>query len=189
MSFLHFLLRDRYTQLCLKNCSNEQRYRFFSVWCRSGYRIPCWAGCLLWLLGAIMCIWCAPTGDLSDKLFRFTFIERFVLLQAAVRLLWLLGGDVVVVVPTLEAACGDNPELSVVGADGFDEVLWEAKSLPPLAPPAPPLVPEEPPELPATVFEHLRHLGSQEWRRTNFLYSFLTCNGEANPPPERKVSF
>ena len=71
----------------------------------------------------------------------------------------------VVVVPTLEAACGDNPELSVVGADGFDEVLCEPKSLPPFAPPPPPLVPEEPPELPATVLEHLRHLGNQEWRR------------------------
>lgn len=100
----------------------------------------------------------------------------------------MFGGDVVGVVPTLEAVCGDNPELSVVGADGFDEVLCEAKSLPPFAPPPPPpLVPDEPPELPVTVFEHLRHLGSQEWRRTNFLYSFLTCNGEADPPPERKV--
>lgn len=98
----------------------------------------------------------------------------------------MLGGDVVVVVPTLEAACGDNPELSVVGADGFDEVLCEPKSLPPFAPPPPPLVPEEPPELPATVLEHLRHLGNQEWRRTNFLYSFLTCNGEANTTPRTK---
>lgn len=91
------------------------------------------------------------------------------------------------VVPTLEAVCGDNPELSVVGADGFDEVLCETKSLPPFAPPAPPLVPEEPPELPVTVLEHLRHLGSHEWRRTNFLYSFLTWNSEADPPPERNV--
>lgn len=145
----------------------------FSVWCISGVWIPCWVGCLLWLLGAIMCIWCAPTGDLSDKLFRFTFIERFVLLQAAVRLLWLFGGDVVV--PTLEAACGDSPELSVVGAEGFEDVLCEANSFPPfpLGPTPPPLVPDDP-ELPVTVFEHLKHFGSHEWRRMNFLYSFLT---------------
>lgn len=163
-----------------------------SVWCISGVWIPCWAGCLLWLLGAIMCIWCAPTGDLSDKLFRFTFIERFVLLQAVVRLLWLFGGDVVpTLVPTwlaLVAAWGDSPELSVVGADGFDEVLCEAKSLPPLAPAGPPLPPVEPAEPPVTVFEHLRHFGSQEWRRTNFRYSFLTCKSEAEPARPNETS-
>lgn len=160
-----------------------------SVWCISGIWIPCWVRCLLWLLGAIMCIWCAPTGDLSDKLFRFTFIERFVLLQVVVRLLWLFGGDVVLaLVPTLVAACGDSPELSVVGADGFDEVLCEAKSLPPLAPPVPPLPPVEPAVPPVTVFEHLRHFGSQEWRRTNFLYSFLTCKSETEPARPDKTS-
>lgn len=117
-----------------------------------------------------MCIWYAPFGDLSDKLFRFTFIERFVLLAAAVRLLILFGG-----VPTLEVVCGDNPELSVVGADGFDDVLCEGKSFPPLAPGGPPLVPEVPPEFPDTVFEHRRHFGSHECRRMNFRYSFRTC--------------
>lgn len=143
---------------------------FFLVWCISGLWIPCWAGCLLWLLGAIICNWCGPTGDLSDKLFKFTLIERFVLLQAAVRLLWLFGE-----VPTLEAACGDNPELSVVGAEGLEDVLWEPKSFPPLAPAPTPLVPEEP-EFPVTVFEHLKHFGSQECLRMNFRYSFFTWN-------------
>ena len=165
------------------------RYPCVSVWCISGVWIPCWAGCLLWLLGAIMCIWCAPTGDLSDKLFRFTFIERFVLLQVVVRLLWLFGGDVApALVPTLVAAWGDSPELSVVGAEGFDEVLCEAKSLPPLAPPVPPLPPVEPAEPPVTVFEHLRHFGNQEWRRTNFRYSFLTCKSKAEPARPNETS-
>lgn len=95
-------------------------------------------------------------------------------------------------VPTwlaLLAAWGDNPELSVVGADGFDEVLCEAKSLPPLAPPVPPLPPVEPAEPPVTVFEHLRHFGSQEWRRTNFRYSFLTCKRETEARPTQRNEF
>lgn len=168
--------------------STSLRYPCVSVWCISGVWIPCWAGCLLWLLGAIICIWCAPTGDLSDKLFRFTFIERFVLLQVAVRLLWLFGDVAPTLVPTFVAAWGDSPELSVVGAEGFDEVLCEAKSLPPLAPAAPPLPPVEPAEPPVTVFEHLRHFGSQEWRRTNFRYSFLTCKSEAEPTRPNETS-
>lgn len=101
----------------------------------------------------------------------------------------MFGGDVVLaLVPTLVAAWGDSPELSVVGAEGFDEVLCEAKSLPPLAPPVPPVPPVEPAEPPVTVFEHLRHFGSQEWRRTNFLYSFLTCKSEAEPARPDKTS-
>lgn len=105
----------------------------------------------------------------------------------------MFGGDVApALVPTwlaLLAAWGDNPELSVVGADGFDEVLCEAKSLPPLAPPVPPLPPVEPAEPPVTVFEHLRHFGSQEWRRTNFRYSFLTCKSETEARPTQRNEF
>lgn len=161
--------------------SKRPRVGFFLVWCISGLWIPCWAGCLLWLLGAIICNWCGPTGDLSDKLFKFTFIERFVLLQAAFRLLWLFGE-----VPTLEAACGDNPELSVVGAEGLEDVLWEPKSFPPLAPAPTPLVPEEP-EFPVTAFEHLKHFGSQECLLMNFRYSFFTCNDQSVSPSIRKT--
>lgn len=71
-------------------------------------------------------------------------------------------GVVVVVVPTFDVVCDDRPELSVVGADRFDEVLCEVKSLPPLTLVTTPVVPVEPPEAPVTVFEHLKHFGSHD---------------------------
>lgn len=87
-------------------------------------------------------------------------------------------GDDPTLVPTL-AECDDAPELSVVGAEGFDEVLCRTKSLPPLAPPVPPLPSAEP--FNAAVIEDLRHLGTHGWSRTNFRYSFLTCKSETEP--------
>lgn len=78
--------------------------------------------------------------------------------------------------PTLLLVFAESPELSVVGAEGLEEVLCEAKSLPaPLAPVAA-TDPEVAPPLPELeLFEHLRHLGSHECRRMNLRYSFRTC--------------
>ena len=170
-----------------------QRWLTRLVWCRSGIWIPCWlGGCLLWLLGAMMCIWCAERGrdwrgraSSMDKLLRFTFMARFELLE--VRRPWFKGWEAATV-PTLLLTCGENALLSVVGAEGFEEQLCEeAKSLPDALPPPPlaeppPLPPmpapadaPEPAELEPELFEHLRHLGSHEFRRMNFRYSFRTC--------------
>lgn len=128
--------------------------------------VPCrLVGAVCWL-GTMLCIiWWCPSNELIDKLSRFTLTERFVLLRPRLRLLRLLDG-----VPTLATAWGDNPELSVVGADGFDDVLWDTKSLPPLP------TPTDVPDVLEVLFEHLRHFGSHECRWINFLYSFRTCN-------------